>query len=583
MRRFLILLIFVLILGITHTSEARKLALLVGVDDYVGVPSLKCSVNDMITLKEALKKVGFVENDIQILITGTGNVRDMPTKEMIEQKVRQILSSAQPNDMVFFAFSGHGLREGNTDYFCPPHVDQNNLERTCVSISRVMINLAQCKAKFKWMVVDACRNESGNSRDARAFQVIPSPPSGIALFQSCGKGERSYEEERSGGNGYFTKNLAAALSGKADSNLDGKLTLLEVCTWTSSQTKAEVEKAENKTQRPNLSGSISDFILTENPNVPEAKELMIRGREKINKKEFDEGIRLIQKAIKLYPKRNSWKRDLDNAKKLQKAYQEAQLKSRESSKRPVIESLPSSPDAGDRAILEVDDVYFIFCWCPAGEFIMGSPKDELGRKSDEKQHRVRLTKGFWLLETEVTQEMWQCVMGNNPSWFQKGWLIRENNLQRPVEQVSWDDCMKFCEKLSRRMDYQIQLPTEAQWEYACRAGTRKDYTEYLDSMAWFSANSGKKTQEVKQKEPNDWGLYDMHGNVSEWCSDYYDAKYYSNAPKNDPENTDVSSFHVYRGGCWYETVDKCRSAARNCGAPFLRHDNVGFRVLLIPD
>ncbi|MBQ6107152.1 MAG: caspase family protein, partial [Thermoguttaceae bacterium] len=131
MRRFLILLIFVLILGITHTSEARKLALLVGVDDYVGVPSLKCSVNDMITLKEALKKVGFVENDIQILITGTGNVRDMPTKEMIEQKVRQILSSAQPNDMVFFAFSGHGLREGNTDYFCPPHVDQNNLERTC--------------------------------------------------------------------------------------------------------------------------------------------------------------------------------------------------------------------------------------------------------------------------------------------------------------------------------------------------------------------------------------------------------------------------------------------------------------------
>ncbi|MDO4551458.1 MAG: formylglycine-generating enzyme family protein [Planctomycetia bacterium] len=248
------------------------------------------------------------------------------------------------------------------------------------------------------------------------------------------------------------------------------------------------------------------------------------------------------------------------------------------------ESAPEKRKAGERMVKTVDGVEYAFRWCPAGSFMMGSPEDELGRDADETQHRVTLTKGFWMLETEVTQKMWQSVMEDNPSDFEGDDL--------PVENVSWDDCQEFCQKL-RNLGLNIQLPTEAQWEYACRAGTTGEYggTGNLDDMGWYGhkneygdklGNSKERTHEVKTKKPNAWGLYDMHGNVWEWCQDWYGSDYYKNSPTNDPTGPASGSDRVDRGGCWGNYAGGCRSARRNSGTPTFRYSYLGFRPVLIP-
>ena len=226
----------------------------------------------------------------------------------------------------------------------------------------------------------------------------------------------------------------------------------------------------------------------------------------------------------------------------------------------------------------------------AGRFQMGSPQDELGRSENETRHWVTLTRDYWLGETEVTQGQWKAVMGDNPSCFKKGDSY-------PVEEVSWEKTMDFCEKLNERYrgklppGYEFSLPTEAQWEYACRAGTTtalnsgKDITSELemcsnlDEVAWYDGNSGGTTHPVAQKRRNAWGFYDMHGNVLEWCRDWY-GSYGGDAI--DPHGPSSGSRRVDRGGSWTYRARYCRSAYRFNFSPSFRNFCLGFRLALVP-
>jgi len=231
-------------------------------------------------------------------------------------------------------------------------------------------------------------------------------------------------------------------------------------------------------------------------------------------------------------------------------------------------------------------------WIKPGTFFMGSPTDELGRFDSEFLHVVTLTKGYWMGKFEVTQAQYEAVMGTNPSKWKGGDL--------PVETVSWNDAMAFCAKLTEQekaagrlpQGYEYTLPTEAQWEYACRAGTAtalnngknlsdKYECPEMDEVGWYDGNAAHKTHPVGQKKPNARGLYDMHGNVAEWCSDWYKEDYYLISPETDPTGPETGDYRVNRGGSWYTYATSCRSANRSNGSSTDAYNFTGFRVALV--
>jgi formylglycine-generating enzyme required for sulfatase activity len=213
-----------------------------------------------------------------------------------------------------------------------------------------------------------------------------------------------------------------------------------------------------------------------------------------------------------------------------------------------------------------------------GSFLMGSPDGE-GGTDERPQHQVTIS-SFYMGKYEVMQREWRAVAGlpkvkvdlnPDPSHF-KG-----DNL--PVEQVSWEDAIEFCDRLSRATRKRYRLPTEAEWEYACRSGTTGPYAGSLDEMGWYSDNSGSKTHEVGKKQPNGFGLYDMHGNVLEWCMDWYSDNYYSQSPSSDPVGPSTGSYRMFRGGSWSDYARDCRSADRSGDMPGECFYALGFRLV----
>ena len=234
-----------------------------------------------------------------------------------------------------------------------------------------------------------------------------------------------------------------------------------------------------------------------------------------------------------------------------------------------------APADKEEEVSPIEDLNFKFVSIPSGTFMMGSHVLVMNTL-ELPQHQVTISKGFEMLAYEVTQAQYEAVIGFNPSV-----NVGENH---PVEMLNYNDCLIFVEKLNELdPDHRYGLPTEAQWEYACRAGSTEHYcfgndTSRLAEYAWYNENSEMRTHPVGEKLPNAWGLYDMHGNVYEFCSDFY--YYYPDDPQTDPTGPPNGTYRVYRGGSYANVDMVCRSAFRN-GLIMEKHQNFGFRLVRV--
>lgn len=213
-----------------------------------------------------------------------------------------------------------------------------------------------------------------------------------------------------------------------------------------------------------------------------------------------------------------------------------------------------------------------------GTFTMGAtPEQDDYADNDEKPVRLVTLSSYYIGKCEVTQELWQSIMGSNPSTY--------TGSRRPVEGVSWNDCQTFISKLNSLTGKRFRLPTEAEWEFASRGGVKSQYYKYsgsntLSDVAWYADNSGSTTHDVCAKSPNELGLYDMSGNVWEWCGDWYGN--YSSRTQTNPTGVSNGSNRVFRGGSWYDSANGCRVSFRNRAAPSDCGDHIGFRLVLLP-
>ena len=510
--------------GIVVVPAGNRYALLIGVNQYAKpIQSLRYCVNDMELLADCIQKLGVPKENI-ILVTDNSSVDRIPTGAVIRRQIENITKLMEDNDQLFVAFSGHGALVDGKSYLCPSDTNLKD-KNSIVSRDWVFEQLEKCKAKQKIFIVDACRDELsfGGGKSLGSARTLNDPigadSHGFVLMASCKPQQQSWEDPDLK-HGVFTYFLVEGLSGAAKDE-DGYITIMSLFHYTSSKTKKYVFNNLSEVQIPMLrqGGEMTDFCLAK----------------------LDRPL-----SFPLSP----------------------------TSPSPSSEPLPSpSLKAGDRKVETVNGVEFAFRWCPPGTFMMGSPESEEGRNDNETQHQVTLTKGFWMLETEVTQKQWKAVMGNNPSEF-KGddW---------PVGMVSWDDCQEFCNKCAQ-LGLPVQLPTEAQWEYACRAGTTGAYAGNLAEMAWYyNSISTYHIHPVGTKKPNAWGLYDMHGSVREWCQDWYGD--YPSGSVTDPDGPSSGSYRVYRGGYWRSRAGDCRSANRSGRYPDDRDYFLGFRCVRSSD
>jgi formylglycine-generating enzyme required for sulfatase activity len=544
-------------------ASGRKHALLVGVRDYdsAKLPPLRFTENDIVELSEVLtEQAGFTS--VRVLSTSNAALRkgrakaNAPTRANIGAELKRLLANKKKDDTVLVGLSGHGIqREVNgkqEGFFCPSDAQLND-PKTLLGLSELLADLDRCGAGVKLLLVDACRNDPNDGRSVGLTAPSRLPDNTAVLF-SCKRGQRAFETAKLGkGHGIFFFHVIDGLRGKAKNNR-GEVT------W-SSLADHVIDKVSDDV--PSLIGGGAK-------QIPEQK-LSLSGRS------------------------------------------------------PVL--VPSPTANLSREV--VNSVGMKLVRIGASTFSMGSSeKDQAaaiaahGRKvpkgllafirSEGPQHPVQISRDYWLGVTEVTQKQFKAVMRYNPSVFSADGTGRPDRKHYrskpaagkvsvkgldtgdfPVENVSWNEAVEFCEKLSDRKEEKAagrayRLPTEAQWEHACRAGTTTAYS-FGDKFTARLARAGldendpdARTCKVGSFAPNAWGLFDMHGNVFEWCADQFQPEYYASGPRTDPPGSARGSQRVIRGGAWSMWPVECRSASRAGRLPGVSGSRTGFRVLLVP-
>ena len=559
-----------------HSQEPRKLAIVIGVDVYrttSGLPPLNYAVDDAQHVSKTLRGQGYeVVEMTHTVAQQPGAFTMAPNADYIRDQLKLVLG--HPNlgarDSVILSFHGHGvqyskLAKAKTGqeiktpkfYFCPADCTLDGLETAnqiedqhhLIALDELYASLEKCKASTRLLIVDACRNDPTaptlfrSTAASATLPRLPSPPAGIAAFFSCKANERAIEDPRLA-HGVFTQFLIEGLGGKADQvgengQSDGIVTLSELSAYVSNNTYSHVHKNFKLAHRPELKG---DFNLT----LPLAKHRVKPSSESAN-----------------------------------------------------LHLLGDNSNSPDNHV--INSIGMRLALIKAGVFMMGASYSENRNYvgADEVPYRCEMTKDYYIGTTEVTQGQWESIMGKSPR-------VVPHGRHYPVTTVSWRDVEEFCRRLSAKEGRNYRLPTEAEWEYACRGGTDTAYyfgknSSDLGDYAWFKGNRGTEGHSlIAKKNANPFGLYDMLGNVKEWCSDRYGP--YTEAPRpvysletlfspsspnteannlfTDPTGPQEGVQRVIRGGSWYDDAGDCRSACRECMDENKADDLVGFRVAL---
>ena len=556
-------------------AEGKRVALVIGNGAYTHVPTLANPTNDSREVSKLLRTAGYEVTEIT-----DGTVKEMGVA------LRSFAIAGREAEAAVFYFAGHGFEVGGKNYLAPVDaelaVDENlagdeldaalgfALDAETVPLDGVLGEMRKQMTGLKIVVLDCCRNNpfAGTRSWARSrsgagglAQVTEADlPEGTMLVFSGEPGQEV--PDGTGDHSPFAEALLGEMKGS------GQAPVLTVFTGVATKVKGR-QKPWIKFDGTGRSLHAFSTVALMTRGVPvavEAAEPDAKMSEaEIERRAKEMAERLVGEAMRQQPAPVVPTMPTETPK-------------------PMVRTDPVPAGAfpagsvmeGSRAgeMREYGGIEMV--WCPAGEFLMGSPEDEAYRGDDETQHRVTLTRGFWLAKTETTQGQWERVMGENPS--------DSLGEDLPVETVSWDDVQGWLEKMNEKTplpsDWKWALPTEAQWEYACRAGTESAFAGDLDEMAWYGENSGSSTNPVGTKKANAWGLHDLHGNVWEWCSDWH--KDYSSGSSSDPTGATTGVFRVLRGGSWYCVAQDCRSALRSRSSPGFRGRGLGFRPALVP-
>ena len=599
-------------------EKGQRWALLIGIDDYSYAKDLKYCVADQAALQKELLAAGFDPRQVILLTDDAKDRRRLPTVTNIRQQIELICGYAEPGDLVLISFSGHGVLIGTTSYLCPADARLHDPE-ALISLDWIYETMQSCKADLKLVMVDACRNippDLGEKRaagspefkdSARAFvRASERLPEGILLLNSCSEGEFAQEDEKLG-HGVFMHFLLEALRGKADDNRDRQVTLDEVFKFVSRETKLYVGDKFAELQRPKLRGNLTlevlDYQLARiapdgRPQLPAPRPSSPGAGPPLLTAPFTSG--------EARNAQGAWARFLS------------------------------------REVVEKNSLGMTLTLVPAGEFQMGNgesldetiqlahltgwkaAKDE-DFENEYPLHRVRIMRPYYLGVHEVTKGQFRKfvdatsyrteaekdgkgwgydgdVEKQGPKFTWRNWGVDQAD-ESPVVNVSWNDAMAFCEWLSAKEGKQYRLPSEAEWEFACRAGTTTRYNhgddpEQLTSVGnvadatltgrWSRPDAVNSSDgyafpcRVGLFRPNAFGLYDMHGNVYEWCADWYEKEYYATSPKDNPEGPLTGTRRIYRGSSSLSNPAHCRSAFRYGGPSSFCYCFMGFRVVLSP-
>lgn len=531
----------------------KRFYLGVGVEGYLHESlrkpePLKYCVDDVTGLAEVLKTKGY---DLTLLTDDAGkqNESRLPNKVNIEREIRRVLDAAQPGDTVLLALAGHGIQfAGDKEaYFCP--IDARPLQSrvdSLVSTSSIYEAMKACHASSRVLLVDACRNDpdptrgrggdSGELRERGIDPLTARPPRGIAVFFSCDAGQKAFENDELQ-HGIFFHHVIEGIAGRAVDQ-DNEVTTNSLSGYVGKRVKTTMKKYNpDRLQQPSI-----DLSQIGEPMV------LVEGVESTTK---------------------------------------------------------SSHIAGEIR----DDIFggIKLVYCPPGKFFMGSPADEAGRNEDEDDTAgpggrplgVNFEQGFWIGQTEVTQGQWKAVMGTEP-WRDHGDMSNvQDNEDAAASYISYLDAREFCDRITQRMKgklengamAQFSLPTESQWEYACRANSSlpfvfSDTANQIDEFAWWGGGltSGnvkgqRYAHEVGRKKPNAWKLFDTQGNCLEWCSTKYASHHRSDAGKEELQSE--PAIRVLKGGSWnHSGIHAFRPACRFRSLETERAYNTGFRVVL---